>query len=111
MRSSFTLWAPRILGLCLAAFLATFALDAFGQDQGIFSGIVGITMGLIPAVIAVITVIIGWRHEGLAAILFFLGAAFYAVTTREHPGWVAVIATPLVVVGILFTISWRAKTR
>jgi len=111
MRSNGILWAPRIIGLCLAAFLATFALDAFSQGQGLMSGIVGTTMGLVPAVIALVVVLIGWKHEGIAAILFFIGAVFYVVTTREHPGWIAVIATPLLVVGILFTLSWRAKTR
>lgn len=111
MRSNTILWAPRIAGLCLSAFLAMFAFDAFSQNQGLLSGIVGTTMGLIPAIIALITVIIGWKYEGIAAGLFFIGALFYAVTTREHPGWIAVIATPLVVVGILFTISWRAKSK
>jgi hypothetical protein len=88
-----------------------FALDAFSQGQGILGGIVGATMGLIPAVIALVTVAIGWKHEGIAALLFFAGAVFYAVTTREHPGWIAVIAAPLVIAGILFTISWQKKAR
>jgi hypothetical protein len=109
MRSPALIWAPRIAGLCLAAFLAMFALDAFSQNQGILSSIVGTTMGLIPAVIALITVLIGWKREGIAAILFFAGALFYAVTTREHPGWVATISAPLILVGLLFTLSWRAK--
>jgi len=109
MRSRGILWAPRIAGLCLAAFLALFAFDAFSQNQGIMSAIVGTTMGLVPAIVAVVVVLIGWKHEGTAALLFFAGAVFYAITTREHPSWVAAIAAPLVVVGILFTISWRAK--
>lgn len=101
------LWAPRIVGLGLALFLSLFALDAFSDSRGMLATIIALLMGLIPAMITLAAVGIGWKHEGIAAIIFLVGAVFYAVNALEHPDWILIITGPLVLEAALFYLSWR----
>ena len=101
------LWAPRIVGLGLALFLSLFALDAFSDPRGVLATIIALLMGLIPALITLTAVLIGWKHQGVAAIIFLVGAIFYAINALEHPDWVLIITGPLVLEAILFYLSWR----
>ena len=105
------LWAPRIIGLGLALFLSVFAFDAFTDPRGVLATIIALFMGLIPAMITLIAVAIGWKHEGIAAIIFVVGALFYAVSALEHPDWILIITGPLVLEASLFYLSWRQSTR
>ena len=89
----FLLWAPRIVGLGLALFLSLFALDAFTDPRGVIATIVALLMGLVPALITLAAVIIGWKHQGIAAIIFLVGAVFYAALALEHPDWIARVET------------------
>ena len=110
-RYELTLWAPRIVGLGLAFFLSLFALDAFSEGRGIAGTIVAFAMGLLPALIVLITVIIGWKRDGIASLIFVALTLFYALSTLERPLWIAFIAGPLALVGALFFLSWRLKAR
>lgn len=101
------LWAPRIVGLGLALFLSLFALDAFSDPRGVLATIIALLMGLIPALITLAAVAIGWRHQRIAAIIFLVGAVFYAVNALEHPDWIVIITGPLVLEAALFYLSWR----
>jgi len=102
-------WAPRIIGLGLALFLSLFALDAFSDSRGMLATIIALLMGLVPAIITLVAVVIGWKHEGIAAIIFGVGAIFYAVNALEHPDWILIITGPLVLEAVLFYVSWRQK--
>jgi hypothetical protein len=110
-RRELTLWAPRIVGLGLAFFLSLFALDAFSEARGIAGTIVAFAMGLLPAAIVLATVIIGWKRDGIASLVFAALTIFYAVTTVERPLWIVFIAGPLALVAGLFFLSWRLKLR
>ena len=101
------LWSPRIVGLGVAVFLGLFALDAFTDSHGVLATIIALLMGLIPAMITLAAVAIGWKHEGVAAMIFLAGAIFYALSTLEHPDWILVITGPLVLEALLFYLSWR----
>ena len=104
-------WAPRIAGLGLAGFLALFALDALSNPQGILETTIAVIMGLAPALGVLAVVIIGWKHPGIAAVLFAVFAVMYSASAREHPGWILLIAGPLVLVSILFLLSWRGRVK
>lgn len=110
-RREFVLWAPRIIGLGLAGFLALFALDSLSKPQGILETAIAVIMGLVPALGVLSSVIIGWKHQGVAAIVFAVFAVIYSVSAHDHPGWILLIAGPLVLVAILFLVSWRAVSR
>lgn len=104
-------WAPRVVGLGLAAFLSLFATDAFSADSGLVTKVVGFAMGLVPAALVFVAVGLGWKHQRLGAMIFIGLAGLYAAAAFEHPGWIVTIAGPLVLVGALFFLSWRVKTR
>lgn len=104
-------WAPRVAGLGLAIFLSLFATTALTENRGLAGTIVAFAMGLLPALVVAAVVLIGWAHDGAAAILFSLLTIFYAVSTLEHPVWIAIVAAPLAVTGGLFLLSWITRTR
>jgi len=105
------LWAARITGLGLAGFLALFALDSLSNPQGILGTTIAVVMGLVPALGVLSSVIIGWKHPGIAAVLFAVFAVIYTASAHDHPGWILLIAGPLVLVSILFLLSWRTLAR
>jgi len=110
-RHELTIWAPRIMGLGLAFFLSLFALDAFSEARGIAGTIVAFAMGLLPAAVVLVTVMVGWKRDGIASLVFAGLTLFYALTTIERPLWIAFIAGPLALVAVLFFLSWRLKLR
>jgi hypothetical protein len=110
-RHELIIWAPRIVGFGLAFFLSLFALDAFSEARGIVGTVVAFAMGLLPAAIVLLTVIVGWKRDGIAALTFAALTIFYAATTIERPLWVVIIAGPLALVAALFFLSWRLKRR
>ena len=108
-RDDLIVWAPRIVGLGLAIFLSLFALDAFSEGRGLIGAVVAFVMGLVPSLVVLATVIVGWKHERIAAVVFAILTVFYAIMARDHLAWIAVIAGPLALVGLLFYVSWRAR--
>ena len=52
-------------------------------------------------------VAIAWRLEWIGGIGFISLAVLYAVRVHGRVDWVAVISGPLVIVGVLFLVSWR----
>jgi hypothetical protein len=101
------IWAPRIVGVGLAAFLGIFALDSLANPQGIVEAVIAVLMGLVPAIIVLIAVVVGWKYTGIAAAVFALLAVIYALSSLKHTEWIALISGPLVLEAILFFLSWR----
>ena len=97
-------WTPRFLGLAVAAFLALFALDAFSPDRSMTSAVLAFAAHSIPSVTVVAIVAAGWRRPRVAGIAFLALAAGYAIAARRLD-WIAAIALPLAVVGVLFLLS------
>ncbi len=105
------IWAPRIVGLGLALFLSLFGVDAWSDFRGIVATTIAVVMGFVPALVVLVSVLVGWKHERIAAAIFIGLAAFYALTARDHPEWILVIAGPLALEAILFLASWRFQER
>ena len=80
------LWAPRIMGLGLSAFLALFALDSLSRPQGILETTIAVVMGLVPALGVLGTVLVGWRRPAIAAAVFAVFAVIYSLSALDHPG-------------------------
>jgi len=104
------LWSPRIAGLALSVFLAAFALDAF-DGRSFVAALPGFALHLLPAALVLAIVAVSWRLPLAGAVTFPLLAVGYAFLARGHLDWVAVIGGPLVVLGVLFLLSWRAHER
>ena len=100
-------WTPRVLGLVAAAFVGLFALDAFAGDAPLGTKLVGFAIHLLPAAIVLVVVGIAWRWEIAGGLLLILAGIAYtlSIDVAAHPDWVAVIAGPLWLVGILFLLS------
>lgn len=96
------MWAPRILGIGMALFLALFALDALGPGKPWL----GFVIHLLPTFVVLAVVAASWHRGWIGGIAFIALAVFYATQVPDRPDWILVIAGPLVVVGILFLWSW-----
>ncbi len=95
------LWSPRILGISVAVFLGTFALDA------VYEGVVAFVIHLVPALFLLIVVAVSWRWQWVGGVVFVGLALTYALTTLNRVDWILTISGPLLVVGLLFLWSWR----
>jgi hypothetical protein len=104
------IWAPRIIGLGLAGFLGIFALDSLSGPQGILGTAIAVIMGLLPALIVLGAVIVGWKHAAAACGLFVVLTAVYTLSALSHPDWIALISGPLALEAILFFVSWRFQS-
>ena len=104
------IWAPRIVGLGLACFLGIFALDSLSSPQGILGTAIAVIMGLLPALIVLGAVIVGWKHAAAACGLFVVLTAIYTISALSHPDWIALISGPLALEAVLFFVSWRFQS-
>jgi hypothetical protein len=104
-------WAPRVLGLAVALFFATFALGALQHAHGgVLQIALAAVMHLGPALLALVAVALGWWRPWAGAGAFLALAAGYAALTPERPDWILVIAGPLALVGVLFALSATARS-
>lgn len=106
MKDSLLLWAPRIAGLAVGAFLSIFALDAFSGDRAFLSALPDFLLHLTPTFALLGVVYIAWRRPWVGALAFLGLAAVYVLTTLDHPNWIAPIAGPLALAGLLYVASW-----
>ena len=104
-------WTPRVLCLLFAAFLSIFAFDVFDEGHGFWKTALALAIHLIPALILLAALALCWRWEWIGAILFPALGVFYLVATWGRFPWFtyAVIAGPLLLLGMLFLLSWRLR--
>ncbi len=104
-------WIPRVLGLALALFLAVFALDAFSPDKTFVQALPTFVVHLAPAFAVLVLVALSWRWELVGAVTL-IGLSFaYAYWSRHHLSWILAVSGPLLIVGLLFLLSWTQRTR
>lgn len=102
-------WSPRVLSLLIAGFLSLFALDVFEEGRGFWETSLALMMHLIPTGIVLILLAIAWRWEWIGAVSFVALGLLYAFLALPHLSWIAVISTPLLLVGSLFLLDWRYR--
>ena len=105
-------WAPRVMCIAFAAFLSLFALDVFTMPLGPGEKAVALAMHLIPTAIVLVTLLVVWRWEWIGALAFPALAVYHLVSFWERRmDWsgYAVIEVPLVLLGVLFLLSWRDR--
>ena len=110
--ATFLLWAPRIAGILVAAFLGLFALDAF-EGRSLVAALPAFAIHLLPSFLVLAVVAAAWKFEWIGAVAFLGLAVLYAVMVRGRIDWIAVISGPLLLVAVLFLVSWmrRAELR
>ena len=111
----FTLyWAPRVLGICAAIFLAVFALDVFAEGYRFAELLAALFIHLIPSLMIVIVLAISWRWERPGGILFILLGVLYIAMFWNPGRWLAylIISGPLFIIGALFLLNeWITRSR
>jgi hypothetical protein len=108
LKQFLVVWAPRVLGLALAAFAALFAFDGFQQGKPFAAALAEFVMQLAVPGVLVAIVVLSWRRPRLGGVGFVLLAALYAGSSWSRPDWVLAISGPLLTVGVLFLWSWRS---
>lgn len=99
-----SLWAPRIAGMAMAAFLAVFALDALG-GKPLLETLPELLIHLAPAAIVLAVVAMAWRSPLIGAAAFGALAIGYAAMVNGRPDWTLAISGPLAGVAALFLVS------
>ena len=96
------LWSPRVLGILVGIFLGLFALDALDE------GIPALLLHVMPAAGVLLLVAVSWRREWLGGTMFVVLGAVYGVLAwrRGHVDWLLIVSGPLLIVGVLFLLSW-----
>lgn len=113
---SLLLWSPRVLGILVCLFLSMFALDAFEGRKTFLQGLGDFLIHVSPMLILLGSVALSWRWKWIGGVVFTvlaLAYAYFAGILRHHPEWIPPIAGPLLLVGVLFLLSWirRDKAR
>lgn len=97
-------WLPRVLSILFALFISMFALDVFGEGYNFWETLVALFMHLVPTFILITVILVAWRWERVGAALFLALAVAYLIMTGGD--WL-IIPIPLIIVGLLFLVSWR----
>ena len=101
---AFVIWAPRLVGVAAAAFMALFALDAF-NGKPLSEALPDFVIHLVPAAIVGLAVVIAWRYPLAGAIGLGGLAIGYALIVQNRPDWILSISVPLALVAVMFAIS------
>lgn len=97
-------WAPRIIALLFAGFLAMFAADVFGEYHTFREIFLALMIHLIPTWLILAALAISWRWSWLGAVSFF-GLAAYSAYRENNPTWLMIMTAPLAVIGLLFLLA------
>ena len=103
-------WLPRVLGIAVGLFLGLFALDAFNEGKPLAQAFGDFAVHLIPALGILAVVAVAWRYPSVGALAFIALAVAYAISVRRLD-WIAAIAGPLFVVGLLFLLAGATTRR
>ena len=106
-------WAPRILTIVFALFLSVFALDVFGERKGVLLTLAALVIHLIPTLLLILLLVLAWRWELIGVIAFAsLGITYIILMWGRFPfATYAAISGPLLLISVLFLLSWRERSR
>lgn len=106
-------WLPRAAAILFIIFMSLFATDVFTEGYPFFQALLGFLIHLIPTFLIVIALVIAWRWPRTGGLLFaLLGVAtIFAFDTYEHVISFLLISMPLFVVGALFILDARERSK
>ncbi len=105
-------WAPRVLGILMVLFLALFSLDVFELSSNPTDLILGLLVHNIPSFLLIGLLVISWRREWVGAVIYpLLGLGYSISNLSAHWSVHLAISGPLILIGLLFLLSWNSKRR
>jgi hypothetical protein len=110
-RTDWILWTPRVLSVVFSCLIPLFALDVFVEGRPPAEILAALLIHLIPTCVLLILLALAWRRPWIGAIGYGALAVAYTTMAWRHPAWVALIAGPLLVIAVLFWLSWRASRK
>ena len=113
---------PRIICIIAILFISLFALDAFNPQLTVWQQIRDFLMHLIPSFILTLFLLIAWKWELVGGIIFLAIGLFFTPIIFMHNfqmnnsvwmslGVIAAITFPFILVGILFILGYRNKSK
>jgi hypothetical protein len=104
-------WTPRVLCLLFAAFISLFALDVFGENQGLWNTLLALLIHLIPTGILLLILAVTWRWEWVGGLLFPALGALYIIGFWGRFHWSAyvILSGSLFLLGALFLLGWKYR--
>jgi len=103
----FILWAPRAISVILIIFISLFAFDGFVPGATRLNNSMSLLIGLLPAVILTLALILAWFFKLAGGITFvILGIAMILFFHTPHDEITFLtLSSPVLVVGLLFLLS------
>ncbi len=99
-------YAPRLLSVVLLVILTFFAVDAYQSAESTTFGNSPFAIYLFPVFVLLIITAISWKKARFGGTLFIIGGFFYAFMVDEFSvSSLAMVATPLILLGVLFHVS------
>lgn len=106
-------WTPRIIVILFALFISLFALDVFDENRSTWETILALLLHLIPTAIIIVSLFIAWKWELFGAFFYpALGVIYIIWAWGKFPVITYLtISGPVVIIGILFFLSWNYHRR
>lgn len=102
-------WTPRLFSIIFIAFISIFALDVFGENQGIGKILIALFMHLIPSFILLIILIISWKRELVGAICFLILTILFTFFFKTYQDFIVflIVSFPVLIISLGFFASWK----
>lgn len=106
-------WSARIITILYALFLAIYAADVFEERAGFWETTLAMIIHLLPCILILLILWFAWKNEWVGGIFYLIlgGAYITAYWGRFSFQIFLVIAGPLILIGILFWITWFTQKR
>ncbi len=103
--------AARIVGVASIAFLSLFALDVFQPGVPLERTLIGLAIHLIPSLVLVGILVIGWHWPLIGGLLFLAVAALPFLLLSNTPSVNGMLAAPFALTGVLFIACFVTSLR
>ncbi len=99
------------VGILYALTLLVFAADVFSKEQSISQTASDLFLHLLPTVLVLLFVFVGYKWPLIGAIIFLLTGAAYIFTGWSNMHWTAhcLVAGPLFIMSVLYITDWKSK--
>jgi len=104
MKERIFLWIPRVLTILAILFMMMFSIDVFEGNEPLGIKLVGFLIHNIPAFLLTCVLVLAWKYEvaaGIIFIVFTIAGSFFLGVFSGNPGSLIVIG-PFVIIGLLF---------